>query len=1295
MPERRALLIGVSGFSELADESLPDLSFASQAVEELSQVLRDSFGYTVRTMTEPGLTTAQLSEAVRQAVVAAGENDILLVHLLTHGVAREDLLYALGSDEAIDETAEVGSWLAGVQYAPRRPIALFTLDLCNSGIVTRLRREADYDSGGRRSWVLAACEPDRGAFDGRFTRALTAVLREVADREPRINPADEFVPLEVIARAVRRAVVGMAAAEGGYPQYVVSSRLDMAAEAPPPPFFSNPSHGEVIRERVQPPPSRSLLALLDDADFAHFIEKATGSSVVVDLAEEVAACFSGRRRELHALSAWLSRDDESPLAVITGSPGAGKSALLGLLVCAAHHALRGPTTPIWSAAEVSPGQVHALCAIHASERRLTSVAAALGRQLGLSGDVDPDSLPVALSRLSGHRPVFVIDSLDEASDAGEVASWLINLASLKRADGSAAVRLLVGTRDYEESAPLRTLAEEAYDHLYDLDTVPARTLETDLFLYVASLLHATGEYQREHQTVGAFAGKLAETLVRHRRRGMGEFLIAGLFTRYFVDVFHRDEGPGAAERLAGTVPRTVPEVFELDLGRHSDMPWLRPVLTAAAHARGKGMPASVIRRVAAALAPGTPEPSAADIAAALRIGRSYLRQSADNEKVSIYGLCHEGLGEWLRQPDEAEAVCRGVLAGTGPAERRAWGAAEPYVLAHALDHAVDTAELLDDPGFLLYADRGQYLPMLSESTRRLVQGLNPADSILRRRAVMARAAVESGRPGMARRIAGMPGEQPLPWLPLWADCALEGIPPSAAVVPAALDALGNLRIWIHGPGSSSPLELRGISAFALAYLDGRPVIVTGTVQGAVQVMAGGGTMTTTLASHGAAVAALAIVEYEGELIVVSGGEDGVVRTRSLSTGQEICGLVHVHGSISALAAGGHAGAPVSACVTAEGTLWTWRVGPGQNPVPYQWRLSSPVRSVDATTLADGTVVVAGCDDGTARSLDCQTHTSLKVLGGHDGPVQAVAAAIAARRTTVVTGDQSGHIRKWDLRSGNPDGERLRVSRGPVAALALRATSNGLLCLAASKGRIGSTALWELDGRTKLTELGSSGANAVALSVDSSTAPSRQGQRRPSAVEIMTSPDGLTAAIIGDHDGAVRAVEFGSGAPMGAVEADGYPVRAIGALSLAGAPAAVIGSDRGIRIWPPFAGSEVVVRASERTHDVLKPAWRNRIMMDGHLLTVTPARDGVLAGAARRIGGLGEVTAIAVSHLDGRPVALAGNQAGMVMICDLHESRVIDELDVGGPVFAITAAADGRFAVGAGECVYAFERFTGL
>ena len=87
--------------------------------------------------------------------------------------------------------------------------------------------------------------------------------------------------------------------------------------------------------------------------------------------------------------------------------------------------------------------------------------------------------------------------------------------------------------------------------------------------------------------------------------------------------------------------------------------------------------------------------------------------------------------------------------------------------------------------------------------------------------------------------------------------------------------------------------------------------------------------------------------------------------------------------------------------------------------------------------------------------------------------------------------------------------------------------------------------------------------------------------------------------------------------------------------------------------------------------------------------MTRSRTGTLTVDGNPITGVANVTAIVVSHLDGRPVALAGDRAGLVRIWDLAgRHRISDELNVGAPVFAIAATIDGKLAVGAGGRVYA-------
>jgi hypothetical protein len=180
-------------------------------------------------------------------------------------------------------------------------------------------------------------------------------------------------------------------------------------------------------------------------DEEHFRERAAGRGPARD--RITCGGFTGRAVQLRQLAAWTDGDDgpdgAGELVVVTGGPGAGKSALLGVLVCAAHPQLRAPTRELWRAAAARPSENAHLAAVHARQRALAEITASLGRQLlGPDGalypgpdlypgeDVvptaahTPDQLIIAIAQLPS-PPVIVLDALDEALGAGQILERLL------------------------------------------------------------------------------------------------------------------------------------------------------------------------------------------------------------------------------------------------------------------------------------------------------------------------------------------------------------------------------------------------------------------------------------------------------------------------------------------------------------------------------------------------------------------------------------------------------------------------------------------------------------------------------------------------------------------------------------------------------------------------------------------------------------------------------------------------------------------------------------------------------
>ncbi|MET9761357.1 hypothetical protein ABZ016_20230 [Streptomyces sp. NPDC006372] len=1290
-------------------EALSDFDFAPAAITDLATVLREGFGFSVTQVMEQSMTAVRLGRLVQETLESAGADTVLLVHLLTHGEARDQALYALGSDAVPHESTEIGGWLTGLQHVADRPTVLFTLDLCSSGTVTQLPWQSRYDRTGRKGWVIAACEPDRDAFNGHFTRALTQVLRDITAQRLSVASYLPYIPLGTVADAVRRAVLTLADAHRVYRQYVTVSRVEVSAEQVMLPLFPNPAHtaedagpdettaGASSRTAVAPP---ALGAVIDEVehgpDLRHFVDSATGLEGWKGAAQH-AGGFTGRAHELRRLSRWLDGDDPAQIFVVTGSPGAGKSALLGVLVCAAHPRLHQPTQVVWATAAATPVPVQNLAVIHARDRGLTAIASSLGVQLAL-GPLAPDQLlaPLQTLRLS-QPPTVVLDALDEAADVQATVTWLARLMALTRSDGSAAVRLLVATRAYEETTALRAQASAA-GCCFDLDDVAPAVLLADLHAYVSGLLRAVPALRDRHQMSGAFAGALADALVAHRGSGWGEFLVAGLYTRHFTTLFEPHLGNDAAEEWGRAAPRTLPEVLELHLAGPTAHPWLQRVLTALAHAHGDGMPASVIQRAVAALNPAN-APSLADVQEALTAGHTFLRRSIDTDNVPVHRLFHSELTRYLHREEQSTPVLHALLDGLGPAGRRQWSAAEPYVLRHVLTHADDcgaVADVVADPGYLLHADAKDYGPFLEGPVRQVVTRWLKAQHTTERRVALALSAVEENEPGFALQVATLPGEPPLSWLPLWAAGRETSASASSAPAVAVLTAGGDLQSWNWGKPQAEALTTATPRALAFGRSNGRSVLIIGTSQGQIAVADRKG-RTVTWAAQGDAVTALTAADHVGGSLVISATSAGEVTTYNLQSGGRVGPVVTVPDAPpTTLAAVGHGTYVAVGCTSGAGRLWSWDSGGPDAPSLREWPTDSLACCVAVGHSAGRLVLLAGCADGTTIVWDMQSRTRKRVLPTSRAAVNAIALGRMGEHCVAVIGSQDGTLAVWDLSTFRPVGEPIRVDGDPIRAVALHPTTDGDLCCLVCGG---STTLWNLTRRSRLQDFGQHGVHhAVLTGPDVPHAPAASAAApKVTGVGILTgkhTPTGRTGtAVYADEEGTCYAVDPLTGRQIcEPLPGDGTPVTGIEHIALGGAAVVMLRSPRGCRLWDPSSGAHAVrIPWDEPDRGPADPRLTTSFVGDT-LITVHAGTDGHLRIGDRITadGHRGAVTVIVATRLSGRPVALSGGTDGVLRVWDLGERRCVDEIALGQPIFAIAPNGEGIVLVGAGERVYALQ-----
>ena len=693
-PQERALVVGIGRFDpppRTASEPGPDvpagfppLEFAEQRASEVAEALK-ALGHDLvggQVQLDP-----DLDELGKLLTEAAGGHQPLVVHLLSHGTLGEgsgSLRMAVRDSHSHDPGWSVRAWLDDVEDHQSHPPVLLLLDVCHAGAVVEAQWSAwqarlAIQPEQRKAWVVCAAGAGEQAYAGRFSRAVAAVLRGL--RRLDVDETLEFVPLSKLVAAVERELTRLARADGAVPQRVAASPVGIGKE-PAVGFIRNPRYRPEAAARLRVTSEEALrgfVAELDPVlDAGHYLSRAFGRP---DLAEHAghpgqagqnSVClFTGRERELGELARWLDGDHDPQvgLQVITGSPGAGKSALLGVLVCAAHPELRDRLLGHLPHVQL-PGRNQRLAAVHARGRHLDELLGSLARQLGLAtpaGGWTPAAFEQAVGEraAAGNCPVVVVDALDEANRPKDVVDLLLlPLARARRADGSRACQLLVGTRPWEEFGALFGQARGS-GRVVNLDLVPPEVLRRDLELYADRFLAASPLYDRAGMRPlrERLAAVIAARLTVRRPEGDGDgvaadgvaagaFLVAGLYVHHLAS---RAQPVTLAElpAIAQEVPLSPGAVLELHLAQLGGR-WLRPVLAALAHGKHPGMPASLVRLVAPVLAVGPADvlpaaPTVAEVAATLdRVG-FYLRRAVDTDGTTLYRLFHQGLADYLQR----------------------------------------------------------------------------------------------------------------------------------------------------------------------------------------------------------------------------------------------------------------------------------------------------------------------------------------------------------------------------------------------------------------------------------------------------------------------------------------------------------------------------------------------------------------------------------------------------------------------------------------------------------------------
>jgi WD40 repeat protein/V8-like Glu-specific endopeptidase len=1000
---------------------------------------------------------------------------------------------------------------------------------------------------------------------------------------------------------------------------------------------------------------------------SHFTRRARGQRS----AARGGDLFRGRHAALDRIRGWLTAVEPpgQPL-VLTGQPGAGKSAVLARAALSVEAGHGGPGL-----------------AFHARAATIGGFLTALADLTGIDTPASADELVASLADLPGQPSIpVVLDALDEAAsddDRRQIAEVLAELAVLPWLRVAVATRTMAVGSPFAPGGLLRALGVTARDDpsLIDLDSDTYFDLE-GLRQFAGALLAQDGmdhpgppgaawtQYRARHGVRDRLAIVIAERAGRN-------FLVAAMAAvplstaRTMTDPAVKGFDPtsipsGVGEALSKYLDRLPDQRRERDRG----------LLTALAYARGAGLDDLAWLAFAAALGY---DASVADLDALRHSpAADYLLQTTATERGArrVTRLFHQALADELlaprHQPSDESALFEMLLS---QAEHTGWQS--HYLGEHMAEHAAAADrldQLLEDPLHLLAVDPARLVPHLDAA-----------------RSVTARATAAVYRQSV-HLLARLDLPMRVSQLELTAHhLGCQGL--AARVMSAAPDRPWQTR-WSHGRRAIGHQVITGrtsgVNAVAAGVLpDGTPVIISSGEDRTVRVwrLADGTPVGEPLTGHDAAVNAVAAAALpDGTPVIISGGEDRTVRVWRLPDGTPVGEPLRGRAAVNAVAAAALPdGTPVIISGDQNGTVRVWRLADGTpvgEPLDGGFR---PVNAVAAGALPDGTPVIIsgggtdGLEAGTVRVWQLADGTPVgEPLRGRAAVNAVAAAALPDGTPVIISGDENGEVRVWQLADGTPVGEPLRGHGGPVWAVAAGVLPDGTPVIisggGARFGGDGTVRMWRLADGTPVGE-------------------PLTGHDRVNAVAAGALPDGTLVIISGGGElggvvGTVRVWRTADGTPVGEpLRGHGGPVWAVAAGALPdGTPVIISGGGSEVRVWRLADGTPVGEPLTG--HGAPVKAVAAGALPDGTSV--------IISGGGARFGGDGTVrmwrtadgtpvgepltghgaAAVAAGVLpDGTPVIISGGEDGMVRVW-----RTADGTPVGEPLRGHDAAVN---AVAAG------------
>ncbi|MGH8878931.1 MAG: AAA family ATPase, partial [Stackebrandtia sp.] len=429
--------------------------------------------------------------------------------------------------------------------------------------------------------------------------------------------------------------------------------------------------------------------------------------------------FRGRTEALHAITGWLDRDHpDRRVLVVTGSPGVGKSAVLGRVVTTADAHFRATLPTGDDAIRATVGSV--ACAVHAKGKTALEIAAEIAKAASAAIPERPEDVPVVLrevlSERGGWRFNLIIDALDEAASPAEARTVVARIVlPVAQTCADVGAQVVVGIRRRDAGGELLA-GFGGGARVVDLDD-PTHFNETDLQAYSLATLQLAGDERPRNAYIDtAIAEPVAERIARLSDRN---FLIAGLVARTHGMYDTEPVSPGDLAFTA-TVDYALDGYLDRlpNIGDHT----ARDVLTVLAYADTPGVPLDLWRIGLKALNTPVTEVDLARFARST--GADFLIEHSTVDQASTYRLFHQALSETLLRTRDAigmrtrdqQALTRAFVHH---GRTTSWANTHHYLLRSLPQHAGQAGlidELLRDDEYLLNADLHRLAPHTDHAT---------------------------------------------------------------------------------------------------------------------------------------------------------------------------------------------------------------------------------------------------------------------------------------------------------------------------------------------------------------------------------------------------------------------------------------------------------------------------------------------------------------------------------------------------------------------------------------------------